>query len=220
MKEKRPKYLPFKDPTTKRVLLACQERQRGIDKLIRQCDRRYRKSDLPASCNHRFTILVNDLPPPEPILKDLESSSIMEIVSESVAQLNLSLSQATSPVFLHLLNRCMNLGFQFKENHPHSTVIQMQSLSFSRKTVREAIIRFAGKARAESLERAKNLGFVSVAIDGGTLVHKKLFFVTLQNSNAGVPPFYYSSAETRSWHTSNYAAFGKKLVEDVSTAPH
>jgi hypothetical protein len=209
-------YLEIKQPNTKRKLLSCQARQRGIDGKLRQCSKIYRKDRCPKTCKHVFALEVTEIP--AVIIPRLEEpTELVKQIALTSAEINLSLNQVSSISFQKMIDSAIQFGFHFKESNKAAGISDIPPTKTSRSIIRNAIIEQANHKKTENLKKLQSTNYLCVAIDNGTIVHRHLLFIALMNQSAGVLPTFYSADTTGNWTRDEFALFGIRFINELQS---
>jgi hypothetical protein len=183
-------YTEVRPPGSSRIMLHCTTCYTGIDGITRRCSKMCRKADRPTFCKHLYTIPVPRKQTISQALDDYDPTQLFNNIARASASLNFSLNQITSPVFNSLLESAVSFGISLHTKDANITPDKIPDINFSRTKIRQTIIEL-GKEEQNNLDiRLHNVRFVTAAIDNGTIVHRKLMFVALQNTAAGLEPTF------------------------------
>jgi hypothetical protein len=182
-----------KPPVSQRKMFACMAVQRGLDGICRRCSKIYRKGKIPTVCKHFFTIAVENTEDHQKIKSKNDSTydKLIRHLGIVTSVLNLSLNQATSDELRALLSSAVQVGYALRHQPPQQ-MEGYQLPKLSRKSLRKSICDLSIEFTNKNLCKAQNTGFVSVAIDGATIIHSHHVFVMLTNPNAELLPIYYT----------------------------
>ena len=208
-------FKEVRPPGSSRIMLQCMACHPGIDGVMRRCSRMYRKSERPSVSSHRYEIPVESKVQVTRTQTDDEQLELFNTIARTAACLNFTLNQITSPAFNSLLTSAVSYGISLRSNYHDISEAKLPDLTFSRTKIRQHIIDMGNEERDSTLVRLKQVKFVSAAIDNGTIVHRKLMFVALQNPAAGLEPTYYKVFTTDAWNGEEFANFGQELFLEL-----
>jgi hypothetical protein len=166
-------------------------------------------------CKHNYTIPVDQKKAVVQNTDEYERRMLFNSIARTAACLNLSINQITSPAFNSLLTNAVSYGVTLRTNDQYLSADKLPDLTFSRTKIRQHIIEMGSDERTQTMLKAMNVKLVSAAIDNGTIVHRKLMFVALQNPLAGLDPTFYKLFTTEAWSASDFAEYGKQLFQEL-----
>ena len=130
-------------------------------------------------------------------------------------KINISIRQASSPELLNLINTSINQGIRLQAIRT-KTDPYYYSFKIDRRLLRTSIIKKANEKEEEIFKKLKQIGFVSAALDNGTIGHRHLLFICLANPAAGLKPIYYSSETKKHYEIEDFCSFGIQLYKDLN----
>ena len=87
--------------------------------------------------------------------------------------------------------------------------------TIGRKQLRSEILKEARNQLEQNLKYLKQIGFVSAAIDNGTINGRHFLFTCLLNPNAGLYPIYYDSRTEKHFSINDFIEYGNQLFDEL-----